>query len=559
MENKEYLQDLKKLINGEMVAAMQYKIIADSIVGDKNLSYIQSHCDEHYQEELGHYTMLVNALMQREDNIELNLSSIVGEALPETEEMTSNNGLDAAEFFSRSEDNAINAYLEFHEKIKDIDPDLDDIITGIISDERDHKLDFDRVIGSDEELEVEDSEEDIEEESDESEDETEELDEPEKDEPEKKDKFNFDFSDDEDEIKESRKMRNRVREKSNLDIKDFKKKILDVFEENNIEINDYYFDYDDQYPEALYIETDNMNQYKLSNLSSSLYRLITENPGLGYDKESGNNGFYSKKYVFYIYDDLDESRKTRNRSLREEKEKWYYGIPGVRLISHGTQSDAEVEYKGKCVSEYHLINTMWGFYVKDCEDEGKPVDEDYFDNHYMKDNADDVKMVITELPSSRSDDLDESRKLSRGKRFRETKIGYDLLDGNFKPWSGAISRWEEILENDLLEELDAYLEELYPDGMTETELNDFLWFEGDGFLASYLDRDQGDDEDDYEDEDSSDEEFEDDPEEFEEFVNRKINRVRELSERPSNSFVERKLHNKEKYSDSINKFAERIR
>ena len=38
MENKEYLQDLKKLINGEMVAAMQYKIIADSIVGDKNLS-----------------------------------------------------------------------------------------------------------------------------------------------------------------------------------------------------------------------------------------------------------------------------------------------------------------------------------------------------------------------------------------------------------------------------------------------------------------------------------------------------------------------------------------
>ena len=93
MENKEYLQDLKKLINGEMVAAMQYKIIADSIVGDKNLSYIQSHCEEHYQEELDHYTMLVNALMQREDNVELNLSSLVGEALPKTVEMTSNNCL----------------------------------------------------------------------------------------------------------------------------------------------------------------------------------------------------------------------------------------------------------------------------------------------------------------------------------------------------------------------------------------------------------------------------------------------------------------------------------
>ena len=319
MENKEYLQDLKKLINGEMVAAMQYKIIADSIVGDKNLSYIQSHCDEHYQEELGHYTMLVNALMQREDNIELNLSSIVGEALPETEEMTSNSCLDVAEFFSRSEDNAINAYLEFHEKIKDIDPDLDDIITGIISDERDHKLDFDRVIGSDEELEVEDSEEDIEEESDESEDETEELDEPEKDEPEKKDKFNFDFSDDEDEIKESRKMRNRVREKSNLSIKDFKKEILNIFHKNDIEIDNYYFDYDHDYDEnteVFCVETESTKQYKLLNLENSLYKMTKENPGLGFDREDGNNGFYSRKYIFSIDDDLEESRKARNRSLR---------------------------------------------------------------------------------------------------------------------------------------------------------------------------------------------------------------------------------------------------
>ena len=97
----------------------------------------------------------------------------------------------------------------------------------------------------------------------------------------------------------------------------------------------------------------------------------------------------------------------------------------------------------------------------------------------------------------------------------------------------------------------------------ELVLLDRLWvpflFEGDEFLDSYLDRDQDDYEDDYEDEDLEDEDFEDDPEEFEEFVNRKINRVREHSERPSNNFVERKLHNKEKYSDSINKFAKRIK
>lgn len=463
MENKEYLQDLKKLINGEMVAAMQYKIIADSIVGDKNLSYIQSHCEEHYQEELDHYTMLVNALMQREDNVELNLSTLVGEALPETVEMTSNNCMDAAEFFSRSEDAAINAYLEFHEKIKDEDPDLDDIITGIISDERDHKLDFDRVINSDEELEVEDSEEDTEEESDESEDDTEETDEPEKDEPKKKDKFNFDFSDDEDE------------------------------------------------------------------------------------------------------EEIEESRKMRKRSLREENKSWYYGIPGIRFIWHGEWADPEVEYEGKYVYEPYIVDPMWDNYNEDCEEDGIEPNEDDFVK-YMQDHEYLVKDFIESAPSSRPDDLEESRKMrkrnrvresrkpNKGRRLRETKIGYDLLDGNFKPWSGAVSRWKEILENDLLEELDAYLEELYPNGMTEMELNDFLWFEGDEFLDSYLGRDQEDE--DYEDDS---EEFEDDPEEFEEFVNRKINRVREHSEKPSNNFVERKLHNKEKYSDSINKFAKRIR
>lgn len=55
----------------------------------------------------------------------------------------------------------------------------------------------------------------------------------------------------------------------------------------------------------------------------------------------------------------------------------------------------------------------------------------------------------------------------------------DSVFGNYKPWSGAVDRYNEIAEAGKLEQLAFILEELYPDGMSETELNDFIWFEED--------------------------------------------------------------------------------
>ena len=49
---------------------------------------------------------------------------------------------------------------------------------------------------------------------------------------------------------------------------------------------------------------------------------------------------------------------------------------------------------------------------------------------------------------------------------------------NFEFWSGAKSNAEELT----LEQIDmveSILEELYPDGMEETQINDFFWFEFD--------------------------------------------------------------------------------
>ena len=55
----------------------------------------------------------------------------------------------------------------------------------------------------------------------------------------------------------------------------------------------------------------------------------------------------------------------------------------------------------------------------------------------------------------------------------------------YKPWSGAIETYELIKDADKLDELEAYLEECYPDGITETKINDILWFDGEEVL-SYL-------------------------------------------------------------------------
>lgn len=51
---------------------------------------------------------------------------------------------------------------------------------------------------------------------------------------------------------------------------------------------------------------------------------------------------------------------------------------------------------------------------------------------------------------------------------------------NFEWWSGAVTTADRIWEERGTEgwnELEAILEDAYPDGMDETELNDLLWFE----------------------------------------------------------------------------------
>lgn len=66
------------------------------------------------------------------------------------------------------------------------------------------------------------------------------------------------------------------------------------------------------------------------------------------------------------------------------------------------------------------------------------------------------------------------RKSSQGKA-QNIKIWEDISLENFQFWSGAKTNAQE-LSLDELEALESQLEDLYPEGMSDTDLNDLMWF-----------------------------------------------------------------------------------
>lgn len=52
-----------------------------------------------------------------------------------------------------------------------------------------------------------------------------------------------------------------------------------------------------------------------------------------------------------------------------------------------------------------------------------------------------------------------------------------IITDRFQPWAGATDTYETIIENNYLSAFEDMIEELYPDGIEETTLNDLLWFE----------------------------------------------------------------------------------
>jgi gas vesicle protein len=56
------------------------------------------------------------------------------------------------------------------------------------------------------------------------------------------------------------------------------------------------------------------------------------------------------------------------------------------------------------------------------------------------------------------------------------KVYDDISLRNFQPWSGAVDNFNSLSYEEL-DQIEATLEELYPDGISETTINDLFWFD----------------------------------------------------------------------------------
>lgn len=61
----------------------------------------------------------------------------------------------------------------------------------------------------------------------------------------------------------------------------------------------------------------------------------------------------------------------------------------------------------------------------------------------------------------------------------------NLCIADFDAWSGAIETKEAIIEAGKCDEFNSYIEEVYPEGLSDTQLNDLLWFESD-YIFDFL-------------------------------------------------------------------------
>ena len=57
---------------------------------------------------------------------------------------------------------------------------------------------------------------------------------------------------------------------------------------------------------------------------------------------------------------------------------------------------------------------------------------------------------------------------------------------DFEAWSGGLDTLNRLKEHGVISQVENYLEEVFCEGATETDINDFLWFEEDLIYSEIL-------------------------------------------------------------------------
>ncbi len=85
------------------------------------------------------------------------------------------------------------------------------------------------------------------------------------------------------------------------------------------------------------------------------------------------------------------------------------------------------------------------------------------------------------------------------------KIISEQSISEFNAWNGAKETQQIIIDNDKENDFDLLIEEIYPEGLTDGQLNDLLWFDSEWIFEQLGISEEDDNEEDDRDEDEDDE------------------------------------------------------
>lgn len=143
--------------------------------------------------------------------------------------------------------------------------------------------------------------------------------------------------------------------------------------------------------------------------------------------------------------------------IKSDNEKWWYGVPGIRMIWHGEWNDPELECDGYVANYWDVENTMYEY----AKEDGVDADNDDAFAQYVRDHADDAKYLVTECGTKEEDNDDFIDSGCHGKTKKKAK----------KPVKSSMS--VEELPREALQELkQRYYAEKYDKDLSYGELAD---------------------------------------------------------------------------------------
>lgn len=205
----------------------------------------------------------------------------------------------------------------------------------------------------------------------------------------------------------------------------------------------------------------------------------------------------------YKEEEDNEDKEEESSEASEEKEK--NGLIRWTVVrTHSIDSSFGNDLKDNIVGEFKSEDEAFDMMDR-LNDLITPGEKDLLGTSYAVEK---ITVISSDHEPEKEDPIKDPikegfkvSKISSSKRIKEDcKITYDLLDGSYKPWSGAVDTWNTLTDNGLLEELDSLLCDIYPDGLSETELNDLLWFESDWLFEALGILEEEEEEDEEEDE-----------------------------------------------------------